>query len=631
MTVSTQQVFNNYNGDGVAKQFAYKFLIYEEGDIIAEVDGVPVTPASITGIGTTLGGDVIFSTPPANGARVVIRRAMPLARATDYQENGDWIASTINRDFDRLWMALQDFTANTSTALSHPLGGLDYDAQGHRIYNVSAPRDDNDAVNKDYVDTLFTDTAASVLKLATQYRDAAQQAAHDAQQAASGVNSGVTAAAKSAEDAAKDRQQVGTWRAEIEIWHTDISGWHTEMSGWLSAAQQQATNAAASAKAASDAIAPISSQINAAAQSASDAAGSANAAAGSASTAQQHRQAAAQSAQAAADKLTDIQHLATSFDVSNLLNVSDFPVDFAKALVLNFAVNAGSLQLKYALDVNNKRLMNLPDPRSAQEAATKKYVDDTISGITVDTTNLISTSDLSRDTAKALEGAFRTGSSASELAADKPLNMSGYQIQNVKTPTEDTDGANKKYVDDAISSVGGDGGAITIDEDKAIDGKLINIKNSLDGVIPLISSAGRVINFGEDGYDLNIDFTNINSSNISADKITVSNAPVDALDLTNKEYVDNAIHTAVGKSGPTQNADFSGFNLGVLESFWNFGTGNLYFDIPGGINPTDTIEVLSTINSPQNDVGFQRIIQMNTGSIYTRSIQNKSWTAWVKN
>ncbi|AOE41242.1 hypothetical protein BEE12_16115 [Pantoea agglomerans] len=516
MTVAVQQVYNSYTGDGVATQFAYKFLVYEQGDIVAEVDGKAVTPANITGIGSSLGGNVIFSTPPAKGARVVIRRAMPLSRATDYQENGDWIASTINRDFDRLWMALQDFTANTSTSLAHPLGGLDYDAQGHRIYGLADPKDDNDAVNKNYVDTIFTDTAAAVLQQAGNSARAAAQSASDAAAAAGGITQSVTAAATSARDAAADRQQVGTWRTEIETWHTDVSGWHTAMAGWVDAAKQQATNAAASAKTASDAIAPIKAQAEAAAQSASDAAGSANTAAQSASTAQQHRSAAAQSAQSAADKLADVQKLATSFDVSKLLNVADFPLDFAKGLVKYLTFAATGIKLKSDLDADNNKLINVKTPTANTDAATKGYVDNTVSNLTIDTSNLVTLDD--PQTIKG--GKTFTGTVEFDFIA-KTKTGASVQFDTARTvsvpePINDYSAATKKYVDEKTA------GVLTADADASINGNL---------------TINKIITAAQGSF-------------FALDKgfVTVSK-PLSKNSAVNKGYVDDAIAGAGGGAG----------------------------------------------------------------------------------
>lgn len=37
----------------------------------------------------------------------MLERVVPTYRLTDYRDNGDLLADTVNKDFDRLWMAIQ--------------------------------------------------------------------------------------------------------------------------------------------------------------------------------------------------------------------------------------------------------------------------------------------------------------------------------------------------------------------------------------------------------------------------------------------------------------------------------------------------------------------------------------------
>ncbi|MWT46739.1 hypothetical protein GP951_25705, partial [Escherichia coli] len=64
---------------------------------------------TVSGVGNIGGGDVIFITPPASGSVVMLERVVPTYRLTDYQDNGDLLADTVNKDFDRLWMAIQRY------------------------------------------------------------------------------------------------------------------------------------------------------------------------------------------------------------------------------------------------------------------------------------------------------------------------------------------------------------------------------------------------------------------------------------------------------------------------------------------------------------------------------------------
>lgn len=53
----------------------------------------------------------------------MLERVVPTYRLTDYQDNGDLLADTVNKDFDRLWMAIQRSFIYLGLALRRPLLG----------------------------------------------------------------------------------------------------------------------------------------------------------------------------------------------------------------------------------------------------------------------------------------------------------------------------------------------------------------------------------------------------------------------------------------------------------------------------------------------------------------------------
>lgn len=75
-------------------------------------------------------------------------------RLTDYQDNGDLLADTVNKDFDRLWMAIQRYGIHLGLALKRPLFGGPFDAEGYRISNLEDPVNDQDAATKKYVESV---------------------------------------------------------------------------------------------------------------------------------------------------------------------------------------------------------------------------------------------------------------------------------------------------------------------------------------------------------------------------------------------------------------------------------------------------------------------------------------------
>lgn len=97
-----------YVADGVLADFTYPFPIFEEADLEIRLDGAVLTGGvSITGAGTSGGGSVSFTDPPANGTRVTLRRRLKIARATDFQDNGILRARSLNDELDYQVAAIQ--------------------------------------------------------------------------------------------------------------------------------------------------------------------------------------------------------------------------------------------------------------------------------------------------------------------------------------------------------------------------------------------------------------------------------------------------------------------------------------------------------------------------------------------
>ena len=90
-------------------------------------------------------------------------------------------------------------------------------------------------------------------------------------------------------------------------------------------------------------------------------------------------------------------------------------------------IQGNSINLKplSSVNLNNKKISSLADPTNAQDAVTKKYVDDAVENATPTGDYL------------PLAGGTMTGS----------INMSGQAITNLKDPASDGDAVNKKFVD----------------------------------------------------------------------------------------------------------------------------------------------------------------------------------------
>ena len=119
MAVTNQVPVKSHVANGLSTLFAFDFLLLDDADLVVEVDGTPRTLGThytVAGVGNPSGGDITFGAAPTNGATVIIYRLTALERATDYQDNGDLLAETINDDFDRIWLAMQELLAGTRSA-----------------------------------------------------------------------------------------------------------------------------------------------------------------------------------------------------------------------------------------------------------------------------------------------------------------------------------------------------------------------------------------------------------------------------------------------------------------------------------------------------------------------------------
>ena len=160
MAVPDQVPFNQSTANGATTVFPYTFLIVEEGQLSVYLDGVlQASGYTVSGVGVAGGGNVTFTTAPANGVVVERIRETALTRTTDYPPNGDLLESTLDADFDKTWQAMQEINEHVGRAIKLPLGSTADPALdalvANRYLRVNAAADGIDQVaTVDVDDTL---------------------------------------------------------------------------------------------------------------------------------------------------------------------------------------------------------------------------------------------------------------------------------------------------------------------------------------------------------------------------------------------------------------------------------------------------------------------------------------------
>lgn len=114
MTVSQETPTASSVANGVTTVFPYAFTVLQATDLVVQGVLAGVTTIytlgvdyTLTGVGTG-SGSVVFAIAPANLTVITRYRDSAIARDTDYQDNGDLLADTVNLDFDRMWLVLQE-------------------------------------------------------------------------------------------------------------------------------------------------------------------------------------------------------------------------------------------------------------------------------------------------------------------------------------------------------------------------------------------------------------------------------------------------------------------------------------------------------------------------------------------
>lgn len=120
MAINDTGTRDQYVASAAQTVFAYTFEIFDKDDIAVEQNGILLaegTNYTVSGVGVDTGGNVTLLVGASSGDILTLYRDMELVRVTDYQQNGDFLASEVNDDFDRLWAATQQIQSTANVGI----------------------------------------------------------------------------------------------------------------------------------------------------------------------------------------------------------------------------------------------------------------------------------------------------------------------------------------------------------------------------------------------------------------------------------------------------------------------------------------------------------------------------------
>jgi hypothetical protein len=131
MTVATQTNLVSYNGDNVAVQFAYPWLIYDQDhlkvylqDTVTLVQTLQVRGVnySVTGVNDDAGGNVVMTVAPAATNKLIIARQPPFMQNLDILNQGGFYPLAVEQALDLLEMQIQTLNEKLGRGIIGQLG-----------------------------------------------------------------------------------------------------------------------------------------------------------------------------------------------------------------------------------------------------------------------------------------------------------------------------------------------------------------------------------------------------------------------------------------------------------------------------------------------------------------------------
>ena len=193
MTVSSQRNKVIYIGNGVATEFAIPFSFLEQEHIkVRQKKNDIQTERTDWEIN---GGNIVFKTAPESGTEIAIVREVPLTQETDYRDNEILHAETLERNFDKLTMQVQQLAEKSARAVTVDI----------------------------FDDTQAAELIPSIRKAVSACQSAVKATAEDVQKSTARTVAATASAANAAASEANTAAMLGT-KAEADLSNLSAEG-----------------------------------------------------------------------------------------------------------------------------------------------------------------------------------------------------------------------------------------------------------------------------------------------------------------------------------------------------------------------------------------------------------------------
>ena len=299
-----------------------------------------------------------------------------------------------------------------------------------------------------------------------------------------------------------------------------------------------------------------------------------------------------------------VYNIKTPIDDSHIVDKKY--VDEMDNLKSAFAFRNGEYYAKGNFYLRKNKLEGLREPLQDEEAANKKYVDDTTKNLFIDENDNIAFSrdvDMEGNKIFSLPEPEQDSEPTTKKYVDdlqnqyidkrgnirfgRNINLDNRRIFALKEPKRDNEGANKKYVDDTITKRIQEEKDTFLPQDPATKNYIDEAIRGLAGGDLLVSKEGVFIKAnGHYRATAPLDIDNQKMENLLD--------PVDEKDAVNKKYVDGIVEDLTLKQGLVR--ENGGFNL--VDSYINMNFNN----IRNVGNPQDNADAVSK-NFVDNMIG----------------------------